>query len=301
VFYVQRGPPRVCALGIQQSSAHFQVVIKDQGESTRVCSGCRNFEYVCVSCGRDTDTQRSLQVTRPQLKLNPQTLGSQRRRFANTDPPASRVSAVASFMSCGADLLPTNLSPVGGGNQVATIRRCNREQLQSGTTVSITPLPPSQSLPFFPWDGRSPVSHPTCDVPFPPRRPGEYWKGMIPDRPLYQGVRGFVWDPKPRESGSVIWADRRRTGPTCVWPKGGPQGQTESGGIVLAATCWATSAQRRFHPKEALYLPTFSHLLIVNKLLSLSLSPHIGITSMHYPPLMHPIHNTRIKIDPGGG
>jgi hypothetical protein len=184
---------------------------------------------------------------------------------------------------------------------VATIRRCNREQLQSGTTVSITPLPPSQSLPFFPWDGRSPVSHPTCDVPFPPRRPGEYWKGMIPDRPLYQGVRGFVWDPKPRESGSVIWADRRRTGPTCVWPKGGPQGQTESGGIVLAATCWATSAQRRFHPKEALYLPTFSHLLIVNKLLSLSLSPHIGITSMHYPPLMHPIHNTRIKIDPGGG
>jgi hypothetical protein len=21
----------------------------------------------------------------------------------------------------------------------------------------------------FPWDGRSPVSHPTCDVPFPPK------------------------------------------------------------------------------------------------------------------------------------
>ena len=34
----------------------------------------------------------------------------------------------------------------------------------------------------------------------------------------------------------------------------------------------ATSAQRRCHPQEALYLPTFSHLLIVNKLLSLSLS-----------------------------
>ncbi len=31
----------------------------------------------------------------------------------------------------------------------------------------------------------------------------------------------------------------------------------------------ATSAQRRCHPQEALYLPTFSHLLIVNKLLSL--------------------------------
>ena len=24
--------------------------------------------------------------------------------------------------------------------------------------------------------------------------------------------------------------------------------------------CWATSAQRRCHPEEALYLPTFSHL-----------------------------------------
>ena len=27
-----------------------------------------------------------------------------------------------------------------------------------------------RSPQFFPWDGRSPVSHPTCDVPFPPRR-----------------------------------------------------------------------------------------------------------------------------------
>jgi hypothetical protein len=43
-----------------------------------------------------------------------------------------------------------------------------------------------------------------------------------------------------------------------------------AGGIVLAAICWAPSAQGRFHPEEALYLPTFSHLLIVNKLLSLS-------------------------------
>ena len=43
---------------------------------------------------------------------------------------------------------------------------------------------------------------------------------------------------------------------SCVLPKGVPQGQTESGGIVLAAICWATSAQRRCHPEEALYLPT---------------------------------------------
>ena len=86
--------------------------------------------------------------------------------------------------------------------------------------------------------------------------------------------------PSPREgrglervsSGSVIGADRRRSGPSCVLPKGVPQGKTESGGIVLAAICWAPSAQRRWHPKEALYLPTFSHLLIVNKLFSLCLS-----------------------------
>jgi hypothetical protein len=74
--------------------------------------------------------------------------------------------------------------------------------------------------------GRSPVSHPTCDVPFPSMRSGEYWKVMIPARPLYQGVRGSVW-----ESGSVIGADRRRCGPSCVLPKGVPQGQTEYGGI----------------------------------------------------------------------
>ncbi len=51
-----------------------------------------------------------------------------------------------------------------------------------------------------------------------------------------------------------------------------PKGQKKSWGIVLAAICWAPSAQRRCHQKEALHLPTFSHLLIVNKLLSLSLS-----------------------------
>jgi len=49
----------------------------------------------------------------------------------------------------------------------------------------------------FPPGTAGPFSHPTCDVPFPPRRPGEYWKGVIPARPLYQGVRGSVWDPEP--------------------------------------------------------------------------------------------------------
>jgi hypothetical protein len=108
---------------------------------------------------------------------------------------------------------------------------------------------------FFPLDVSSPVSHPMCDVPFPPRRRGEYRKGMIPARTLYQGVRGSVW-----ESGSVIGEDRRRSGSSCALPKSVPQeGQKESGGIVLAAICWAPIAQRRCHPEEALYLPTFTH------------------------------------------
>jgi len=112
----------------------------------------------------------------------------------------------------------------------------------------------------FPWHGRSSVSHPTCDVPFPPRRPGEYpGKGMIPARLLHQSGDRFEI-PNPRESGSVIGADRRRSGPSCVLPKGVPQGPTETGGIVLAAIGWAASAQRRCHPQEALYLPTLSHL-----------------------------------------
>ena len=58
---------------------------------------------------------------------------------------------------------------------------------------------------FSPWDGRSPVSHPTCDVPFPPRRTGGYRKGMIPARPLYQGVRGSVWDPGPSRERVGDW------------------------------------------------------------------------------------------------
>jgi hypothetical protein len=95
--------------------------------------------------------------------------------------------------------------------------------LQSLCALSLSD---SLSLSLSLWDGMSPVSHPTCDVPFPPRRTGEYWKGMISARPL----------------------DRRRSGPFCVLPKGVPQGQTESGGIVLAVICWSPSAQRRCDP-----------------------------------------------------
>jgi hypothetical protein len=47
---------------------------------------------------------------------------------------------------------------------------------------------------FFPGMAGHPcptLSHPTCDVPFPPRRTGEYRKGMISARPSYQGVRRY--------------------------------------------------------------------------------------------------------------
>jgi len=47
---------------------------------------------------------------------------------------------------------------------------------------------------------------------------------------------------------SLSLLDRRRSGPSCMLPKGVSYGQTESGGIVLAAICWAPSAQRRCYP-----------------------------------------------------
>jgi hypothetical protein len=56
---------------------------------------------------------------------------------------------------------------------------------------------------FFPRDGRSPLSHPTCDVPFPLRRSGEYWNSA---RPLYQGFRGSVWDPETSRERVGDWS-----------------------------------------------------------------------------------------------
>ena len=61
--------------------------------------------------------------------------------------------------------------------------------------------------------------------------------------------------------------------PPCAC-EGLQQGQTESGGIVLAVICWAPSAQRRCYPtRRCTYRPsdTFSHISI-NFSLSLSLS-----------------------------
>ena len=66
---------------------------------------------------------------------------------------------------------------------------------------------------FFPLEnGRSPVSHLTCEVPCPPRRSGKYRKGMIPARPLYQGAWGSVWDSEPSKERVGDWG-----GPAAVW------------------------------------------------------------------------------------
>ena len=90
---------------------------------------------------------------------------------------------------------------------------------------------------FFSWHGRSPVSHPMRNVPFPPRRSGEHRKGTIPARPY-----------ATRTNGEWGYSTRR--------------------------LCWATCAQGRCHPKEALYSPTFTviYLLSINLSLSHSLS-----------------------------
>jgi len=92
--------------------------------------------------------------------------------------------------------------------------------------------------------------------------------------------------PKPRESGSVIGADRRRSVPSRVLPQGVQQGPTESGGMVLQITRRHMLEPERpeaVSPERALCLPTFSHFFIVNQLLSRSpsLSFSLSLSSLY--------------------
>jgi hypothetical protein len=87
---------------------------------------------------------------------------------------------------------------------------------------------------FPPWDGRSPLSHPTCDVPFPPRRTGGYRKGILSDPPFVPGFRRPVWDPETSREWISDWDGPDGLGPLVCCRQGVPQGQWESGGIVLA-------------------------------------------------------------------
>ena len=75
---------------------------------------------------------------------------------------------------------------------------------------------------------------------------------MIPARPLYQGVRGSiwvrgaVWDPETWRERFGDWG-----GPALsVLPKGVPQGQTKSGGIVLAAYAGPRAPRGGVTPKR---------------------------------------------------
>jgi hypothetical protein len=77
---------------------------------------------------------------------------------------------------------------------------------------------------------------------------------MIPARPLYQGGCGSVWDPEPSKERVGDWG-----GPATVWSLL-CVAETRAVGYSTRRQCWATSAQRRCHPEEVLYLPTFSHL-----------------------------------------
>ena len=126
--------------------------------------------------------------------------------------------------------------------------------------------------------GRSRVSHPTCEVPFTPRRSGEYRKGMIPARPLYQGGCGSVWDPEPSKERVGDWGGLETVWSLlCVAETRATRLNGELG-YSTRRQCWATSAQGRCHPEEALYLPTFSHLFYCQST-SLSLSLSLSLTS----------------------
>ena len=83
---------------------------------------------------------------------------------------------------------------------------------------------------------------------------------------LYQGVRRSVWDPE---------TSRERVGD---W--GGPETVKRRVGVFGG------------RPDRALYLPTFSHLLIVNKLLSPPVFPALSVLSIF---LLHPFPSPRLR------
>ncbi len=98
-------------------------------------------------------------------------------------------------------------------------------------------------------------------------------------------------DPEPSRERVGDWG-----GPETVWVLfcfTASQVIPESGGRVIAAIYWAASAQRRCHPQEALYLPTFSHLLVVNKLFSLCLSLSLSLSLFRRNPKIARVVKTR--------
>ena len=108
---------------------------------------------------------------------------------------------------------PSMMEPVRPG-AVSPDRALCLPTFSHFVTVNKTSLSLSLSQSVFPWDGRdgrSPVSHPTCDVPFPPRRSGRYRKGMISAHSSCQGVR-IGLDPETFAPGQTSRAEARPTG-----------------------------------------------------------------------------------------
>ena len=56
------------------------------------------------------------------------------------------------------------------------------------------------------------MSHPTSDIPFPPRRTGIYRKGMISARPSWQGVKSVVAGGQVRDPETLAQGEARPTG-----------------------------------------------------------------------------------------
>ena len=116
------------------------------------------------------------------------------------------------------------------------------------------------------------AGHPCLTLPSNLKEIRRISEGNDPGPRCTRGAGDRFGIPNPRKSGSVIGADRQRFGPSCVLLKRVPKGRTESGGVVLAANAGprvpsgCVTLKRR-----CTYRPSVIYL-IVNKLLSLSLS-----------------------------
>ena len=137
------------------------------------------------------------------------------------------------------------------------------------------------------------VSHSTCPPLSSPPHANSFVIGPAVIKHTHRGAVDRFGIPNPRESGSVIGADLQRSGPSCVLLKRVPQGQTEIGGIVLAAVArGATSAQRRCHPeRRCTYRPSVIYLIVNKSLsLSLSLSKEFKTLTVPFPPSLSRSH-----------
>ena len=110
-------------------------------------------------------------------------------------------------------------------------------------------------------------------VQFPQLRPrdrAEEWDRVDPGPPVVPGGQGIGLGSRHLETvGRGLGRTGDGLGPLVCCRKACHKAKQSVGVYSLAAICWTPSTKR---PEQALYLPTFSHLMIVNKLPSLSLS-----------------------------